>query len=42
MQKEYELVFQRISTVPQLDIKFRSHIHQHFIPNLFHEEVFHE
>ena len=41
-RKKYELVFQRISTVPQLDIKFRSHIHQHFIPSLLHEEVFRE
>ena len=39
-RKKYELVFQRISTVPQLDIKFRSHIHQPFIRNLLHEEVF--
>ena len=41
-RKKYELVFQSLSTVPQLDIKSKSLIRHPCIATLLHEAVFHE
>ena len=41
-RKKYELVFQSLSTVPQLDIKSKSLIRHPCIATLLHEAVFRE